>query len=252
MFAILRTTFHFVTDLGTWVQCIHTKTPAFLFETTITSEDDYQQALKGHITATRFSDETSFANPPFCVHLYRSTSPTISSHLCVILHHSLYDGLSIGKLFGSVSDFYRGDPHPQPVQFVDILEEMLQQELSGTAYWVQQLEGYRPKPPLRLPPALGESAPVIAVRQIIVDSTTLENTLKTLAVTTQCLGQAAWAIILASLHHSSDIVFGHTVSGRTIVNSEDVIGPVLVRINHHGCSGDAHNFHRTLSPSEFN
>ncbi|TFK76388.1 peptide synthetase [Pluteus cervinus] len=225
-FSILRTSFHFLPETGVWIQVVHSSYLGW-DEILFSTDAEYQHFVEKHLELHRPENEKMFGKPPLWLRLYRSTTDKLSHRFVIYLHHALYDGLSIVKLLGAVRAIYEGatlDPTPQ---FVDFMKYFISQEQLGTAYWAQLLKGLRSN--LLLPSPKGEQAVTShsETLTVVIDKRKLNDILKTCAITTQCLGQATWSILLASLSRSSDVVFGHTISGRSIPNSEDVIGPML-------------------------
>jgi hypothetical protein len=143
------------------------------------------------------------------------------------MHHALYDGLSVPKLFSNLDLLYRGEPLHPPVQFSTVLAQILYQEKEGTTFWTKLLRGFRPIP-LAARSSTSESTVHKSVMTLSLDYGKVSAALGSAGVTLQCLFQAALAKLLSSLTHSDDVVFGHVVSGRGIPGSEHVIGPMLV------------------------
>lgn len=137
--------------------------------------------------------------------------------------------MSIGKLVHSVQTLYAGGPIPRVHQFHELLPHFLQQEKEGTSFWVNRLRSLKPRKLPRLRQTSLDSPSETLERTFFLDASTIRETLSKASVTMQCLCQAAWARVLSKYMGSSDVVFGHTVSGRSISGAEDVIGPVLVR-----------------------
>lgn len=233
-FTILRTSFHFITDAGIWVQAVHSSSPLQWVTDTFRSESDYHDKTSAYLLASRPKDEKSLCRPPIWIHVFE---PTPENHdqairLVLVMHHALYDGISIGKLLDSVKAMYAGSYTDVPIQFTDLLGHFAQQETTGTSFFTQMLQGYHPAYLPRRPLNLDSPdvpASCIALRNVVFDPIYLESVLRDTAVTLQCLGQAAWAVLMSLLSGTSDVVFGHIVSGRSIPGAENVIGPVLVR-----------------------
>ncbi|KAH7922105.1 hypothetical protein BV22DRAFT_1037866 [Leucogyrophana mollusca] len=227
-FDILRTTFHFCVDLGSWAQAIHSSSRLDWREETYHPSECIDKRLDDLLLSTDLSNETAFHRPLVYLRLWRpeSTVEDATTYLVLVMHHALYDGLSLARLLEEVDGIYHTQGGPRPVQFADVLPQMFEQERMGTSFWVQRLRGYHPEPPRQSIPVEASSSHAIS-RAIAFDPASLENILTTAAVTPQCLGQASLAKLLAELSSSRDVVFGHVVSGRSFANSEDVIGPLL-------------------------
>ncbi|KAH0827172.1 hypothetical protein J3R83DRAFT_4863 [Lanmaoa asiatica] len=220
---ILRTTFHHVAELASWVQARHSivkldwqeciSTPSTFFEHTV-------DELFWHLKPT---DESAFRKPPMHLRILRSDPNGL--YLVLFMHHALYDGLSIPSLLSHVEDIYQNKEVAHPVQFFDFIPRMLSQQHHATAYWTERLQNYHPVTLLR-DTSLSSKA-IIASRPVSVQRELLVQLVHDNAVTLQCLAQAVWARYLASLDSSNDVVFGHIVSGRSFDDCENVVGPML-------------------------
>lgn len=174
-------------------------------------------------------EESDFHKPPIRVRLFRATPPGPLCHrLVFVLHHALYDGVSIGKLLDMIETIYHGITPTKLVQFSDLLPHFVFQEQNGTSFWVRKLQGYDHLPLPRTGKEIGRT-PTTASRYIHLDSSRLGVILRRSGATIQCLAQAAWAKLIASTLNTQDVLFGHVVSGRSLSVASDVIGPVLVR-----------------------
>lgn len=228
--SILRTTFHLISDLGLWAQAVHSSNFLEWSVDTFQSADDYRGKLALFISSIRL-DEKSFERPPIWVRIIRPAPQSTDhiSRMVIVMHHALYDGVSIAKLLDAVKTIYRTGELDPPTQFTDLLGNFTLQEEGGTPFWVRSLRGYHPT---QLPPRPDYNTPITsytASQIIVLDSVLVSNVLRRTAVTLQCLGQAVWAKLLGSITGTLDVVFGHIISGRSMPGAEDVIGPVLVK-----------------------
>jgi ferricrocin synthase len=223
---VLRTSFYFETGQGKWTQVVHSAPDLSWREYTFTTREDLENKLTRYIDEVRPRQENDFASPPLWFGLFRSTLEE-THRLVVVMHHALYDGISIQKLFDFVQSIYKGTHMIPKVQFTDLLRDIIYQEEAGVPYWVETLKGIAP---LRLRSRIYNEATKFhtTIRAIDLDINKMNHLLQTAGVTTQCISQVAWAKTLAALSGTRDIVFGRVVSGRSLRNAEDVIGPVLV------------------------
>ncbi|MEU1145251.1 amino acid adenylation domain-containing protein [Streptomyces sp. NPDC005863] len=160
--------------------------------------------------------------------------------LLLTLHHSIYDGLSMGIVLTELSTLYaalrRGQPDPLPplpAQFADHAARQHvwvegEEARAQSAYWQQQLAGApallalptdRPRPirqdhdggrvPVRLSSSLTKALSSAARAQ--------DGTLFTAVLT-------GWHILLGLLSGESDIVVGIPVAGRLRPEYEGLIG----------------------------
>jgi hypothetical protein len=223
-FDILRTTFHYVADVGAWIQARHSVTGLDWQDYTPKTSECLQDAIEGLISLLKPVNESAFRTPSVHLRILRSDPDHL--HLVLLMHHALYDGLAVANLLQHVERIYQENEVTRPAQFFDFLPRMLFQQHGATAYWTQRLQNYRPAP---LPRNISVSPKAItASRLISIQRQELVKLVNDNAVTLQCLGQAMWAKFIASLTSSFDVVFGHVVSGRIFDDSEGIVGPMLV------------------------
>ncbi|KIJ69297.1 nonribosomal peptide synthetase [Hydnomerulius pinastri MD-312] len=220
---ILRTTFHYLPDLGVWTQVRHSFAQVIWQDHHLKTSESLQDNIEELISCLRPTDETAFCPPPLHLRVLRAESG--NAHLALFMHHALYDGLSIGKLLEHVERLYQDQETACPVQFFDFLPRILLQQHHATSYWARRLQNYRP---VTLPHDASCPAKAITASKLIsFQQQEIADLVRDAGVTLQCLGQAVWAKVMASLTSSLDIVFGHVVSGRSFNDSEDVVGPML-------------------------
>ncbi|KAJ5726010.1 nonribosomal peptide synthase [Penicillium malachiteum] len=146
----------------------------------------------------------------------------------ITVHHAVYDGWSLSSLFEAVDNAYSNRPIiPRPG--INVLIKYLHdnQIEKGHAYWESQLSG-------------GETShypnlPSPSYRPIA--SKCLEGLLPFIrnnnsAITTATAMRTACAVVLGRYHDSTDIIFGETLSGRTLPLAEiDLLdGPTIATI----------------------
>ncbi|KAG6866968.1 NRPS [Blastosporella zonata] len=232
MLDILRTSFHFNSELGVWAQAVHSNNITKLTKESYTTKEDYEDKLAAFLVSIKPTKESDLHTPPIWLRAFvpPPSSPIESYRLVLVMHHSLYDGLSIPTLLDTVRRNYLR-PTESMVrlpQFHSLLRHVMAQEESGVSFWIDALDGFRSSPlPLRAEKARGHVSSRATSRTFSCNSTLLMNALRRSGVTVQCLGQAVWGKLMIELSGSMDVVFGHTVSGRSIPDAEDVIGPVL-------------------------
>lgn len=229
MFSILRTSFHFVQGSGIWTQVVHSKTRIDWSSQEINSDEDYRIKAAAFLKSVPWDEDAAFVKPPVSVRVFTPPqSSDVRPRLVLILHHALYDGLSVPRLLSSLESIYIGKAVAAPVQFESLLPEIFNQERNGTAFWTKHLQNFTPTP-ISVSAHVG-STTFTASKDVDVDSQKVSSSLAEAGVTVQCLFQVAMAKLISSLTHATDIVFGQVVSGRGIPGSEDVIGPMLVSV----------------------
>ncbi|KAL4259866.1 Non-ribosomal peptide synthetase [Pleurotus pulmonarius] len=226
--SILRTSFHFSADDGVWCQVTHSQETLDWSTDSFTTETDYSNKVAALITSLNLTDELSFRRPPFLIRLYSSLSTPHDNRLVLVMHHALYDGVSLAKLMETVASLYEDAEVPTVVQFTDLLPTLKEHETSGTRFWLEKLRGFVKQD---LPPKLSRTdspnTPHLFSEVVKFDPSLLASVLSRLSITVQCIAQAALSRMLQAKLQNLDILFGHVVSGRSIPDAEEVIGPLL-------------------------
>ncbi|WP_133117886.1 non-ribosomal peptide synthetase [Burkholderia ubonensis] len=191
--------------------------------------------------ALRVADKSTpfdFARPP----LMRFALVRLGAGRCRFLwtyHHSILDGWSITLVWQEVFAAYgrllagRAPELPAATPFSDVIRWRQRQPAEAAKrYWRETLADAGPAPALRieqqgLPRADGEAK----VRRVLDEqaSQRLEALARTSRVTLAAAIQAAWALLLHRYGGAHDVVFGITLTGRTMDLSgvERTVGPLL-------------------------
>jgi len=228
----LRTTFHFLAEVGKWVQVVHKDNDLKWTQVSVRPEETFEQATREFLSTIKLDHESSFQRPPFFIRIFdlghNDGVAERKLYLTFVMHHSLYDGVSVGKLLAAVEDIYCGRPFEYLTQFHDLLHYFVKQEKEGTSFWTKRLQTMRSARLSCRYPSLASASALSLVKHVALDGVRVKDLIRRAAVTPQCIGQAAWAMAMAKLTGYEDVVFGHTISGRNIIGAEDVIGPVIV------------------------
>ena len=226
-FDILRTTFHFLPGQGVWAQAVHS-TPSVQWSDTQAVDDTQLTEIMNPFL--RMSEENEmFSKPPIFLNVVHS--PGQAPRLILVLHHALYDGLSIAGLFHAVEEMYHGSAPRPSTQYHQLLSHILWQENNGTSFWVDRLRELR-HAPLPRNTTMPEIVPTVhhATLQVQLAEAEIRQACSYAEVTPQCIGQAAFVKLLAVMTRRRDVIFGRVVSGRDMQGAEEVIGPMLVRL----------------------
>ncbi|TPX66343.1 hypothetical protein SpCBS45565_g04526 [Spizellomyces sp. 'palustris'] len=177
--------------------------------------------------------EFSLLTPPIRIRYVGSPS---GSQCVLSLHHALYDGWSLGLLFEDVQRVYMADtalPLSRP-PFSQCVEYVLGVSSDDAqAFWVRELEGCCGT---RFPDLSGQRVLEgdIDTEYVIQERSrhtmvTLEDFCKVTGTTLLALFQLAYAKLLSTYLSTTDIVFGHVISGRTlpIPDIESILGPTF-------------------------
>ncbi|KAL9011785.1 MAG: hypothetical protein Q9173_003401 [Seirophora scorigena] len=212
---ILRTGFRFSKTTKSWKGVVYNKTP------TLWTEHGTSVGLEQTVSQVKvkmgFQEENDFRRPPWRVDLARNV-------FILSMHHSLYDGESIGLLFRDLWALSKGSPLPTRPSFSQAAEEMHSSTGEATEYWIQSLSDFKGNP---------AEPPSEVFREIKLtlqaDVTALVKDCHSLGVTLQSAALLAFGKTVAWLSRQKDVVFGHVVRGRSLPNLEadEVIGPLF-------------------------
>ncbi len=165
-------------------------------------------------------------------------------HFIWSFHHLLTDGWSGPILFSEVFNFYAAFNQgevlslPRPLPYRDYIAWLQQQDLDqAEAFWRQTLQGFSAPTPLASdhPSKNRTHAPGLYREYDVQLSAEATAALKSLAkhsqLTLNTLIQGAWALLLNRCSGESDVVFGTTVSGRSISDISGIESMVGLFIN---------------------
>ena len=152
---------------------------------------------------------------------------TNAHRIIMRLSHAQYDGICLPKIVDALKAFYEGKEVAQSPSFANYVSQA-----TGPAnrdhykYWKGLLRGstmtnivQREQPKYDT----SDNAPTILKKMIKLPA------LKSHNVTPATVLKAAWALTLAQLSGSSDVVFGNLISGRNaaVDGVEDIVGPCV-------------------------
>ncbi|EGE07648.1 nonribosomal peptide synthase [Trichophyton equinum CBS 127.97] len=143
------------------------------------------------------------------------------------LSHAQYDGVCISKIFSAIQAGYDDEPLPVMSSFASYVRSSASTITSDHyQHWKTLLKGSKMTEIVRREgPNYRRSAG--ATSQL--KQTVLLPAIAHGNITTATVIKAAWAMVLAQLSGSPDVVFGHTISGRntTVPGVESTVGPCL-------------------------
>ncbi|KAJ5674924.1 AMP-dependent synthetase/ligase [Penicillium maclennaniae] len=222
-FDILRTIFaHHAGQF--WQVVLHELQPSFRVETTA-NPVDFAQSLYNNGIFNDFQMSKPFVQFVLAVH------PDGQSHrLLMRLSHAQYDGVSLPTLWESLQRACQGHALPATPSFAQFLQATSPADLTAArSYWRTLLAD---APETRFvahsKPALRDDSHECVLH--VTRSRIPVNSLSQYGITAATVLKSAWAVLLARLAASSDVVFGHTVANRsaaTVDNIDTVVGPCL-------------------------
>lgn len=146
--------------------------------------------------------------------------------LVMRVSHGQYDGASMPLIMQDLRAGYRDQPMPTRRQFPDFVRMQLYSTRGAADFYRQMLAGSSMTPvvaprtpsgggPNVLDTMLSESLPLVAFKKH--------------GITAATVIKAAWALVLAQMSGTSDVVYGHMVSGRNLPldGVETIMGPCL-------------------------
>lgn len=151
-----------------------------------------------------------------------------STYFVWTIHHVIYDGFSIGLIMAALAKAYLGQDVPEPPSFNTYVRH-----ISGTnrddaeEYWTSRFSGAAPSNFPRLP----SSTHQVCADQTITHNLQLDRPV-TSNITNATVVRAAWALLMSQYTHSTDVVFGATVTGRdaSLPGITDIVGPTLATV----------------------
>lgn len=222
-FDILRTVF--VASKGRFLQVILRKVrPEFSVYETDESLDEFTSVLQ-----QRDITEGVKQGEPFVQFVVVREKDTDRHRIILRLSHAQYDGVSLPRILSAIRAGYEGGPIPSPASFANFVRES---ERIVTAdhyqHWRTLLSGSRMTEIVNRHESLG-------YKRLRASNEGLRKTIRVPSmahgnITTATVIKAAWALTLARITGSADIVFGHTISGRNtaaIRGVESMVGPCM-------------------------
>ncbi|KAJ6182276.1 hypothetical protein N7485_000918 [Penicillium canescens] len=144
--------------------------------------------------------------------------------LIMRISHAQYDGGSMPHLMQDLRTAYRRDELPERTQFGDFVRMQLYSSENAEAFYKEMLAGANMTSVVShstssttnvLNTMLGDMVPLVAFKNHGITSATVVK--------------AAWALALADMAATPDVVYGHMVSGRNLPldGVESIMGPCL-------------------------
>lgn len=220
---ILRTTFYFSDADNSWLAAVHQEFPAAWAECdTRTSMPD---SLIDVMKYSALHEATDYERPPWKTTVLKNATEIV---LLISMHHSLYDGESIGLLFQDLARLYEGIELPPRAPFSDAARAIAKSKTDAEQFWSQKLDGFESS---EVPPSQNANETDMIEIEIAL-KTDIEMILrrcKDLGVTIQTVALLAFGKSLACISGRRDIVFGHVVGGRSLAmpGADEVIGPLF-------------------------
>lgn len=235
--SILRTTF----DLSERTQLIHPKpnldwtaiqVPASEYDST---RETIQQSIWNQI----YGPIRMPWEPINCLKMIESPKKSIA--IFWLIHHSLFDGWSLGIILRELEDILQNRILPAPPQFSDAVfyQKHVETEsrFENDSFWKKSLTAAQDLKPINLPKPAFSPSPKSSqdwlVESLVVATTKSE--LDILArgqrVSSSSLLHAAWSLVLSKYTSSKTICYNSSFSGRSLplASAESIVGPLNQR-----------------------
>ncbi|KAL7785912.1 putative non-ribosomal peptide synthetase [Trichoderma ceciliae] len=167
--------------------------------------------------------------PPWRVLLVEDDGVLIMN---ILIHHALYDAHSLDQMLDELSTLLERQTanHIQPIEpaLKEILSKSLNHQTAASEFWQEKAETAVVNTfPIMTP--LREDERIMISHEIksAVTLSTLQFATKKQGISIQAVIQAAWTRILSSYMGEESVVFGVTLSGRTMDETRDAPFPCM-------------------------
>jgi aryl carrier-like protein len=220
-FDILRTVFVCFKDR--FLQVILRKMrPEFFVYDTENSLEEFTAMLQ-----QRDREQSPRQGEPFVQFIVAKEKASDRHRILIRLSHAQYDGVSLPKILSAIKAGYEGGPIPSTQSFANYVRTVAKTTTSDHyQHWKDLLkDSHMTDIVPRQGPSYDRSTGAVTTlkRSIRLPSMAHGN------ITTATVIKSVWALTLARLTAKSDIVFGHTISGRNsaVPGVETMIGPCM-------------------------
>jgi non-ribosomal peptide synthase protein (TIGR01720 family) len=219
-FDILRTVF--VPYGDRFLQVVLRKLqPEFMYEQTDDDLDTFTRGLQ-----QRDREMGPRVGEAFIQFVVAKQKQTGSHRIFMRLSHAQYDGVCMSKILVALQDGYNGLPVSSAPSFGNFVRETAKTVNGAHEHWREVLRGSKMT---EIVNHFGPNYQRAAGRSITLERKVTAPSLKRFDITSATVAKAAWASTLARIASTSDIVFGHVISGRngSVPNIENIVGPCL-------------------------
>jgi amino acid adenylation domain-containing protein len=223
---ILRTSFVEVDDPdleSSYVQLVHSQAHnSFWALVTMEEEPDFPKVFQSLRYEARIA---SSGEPPFHILLIQAPEHI---YLVLSIAHALYDGWSLALLHADVKRAFEGHHEPRPDYQPALMEIVTSSGADAASFWRSYLENSAPTQFPRRSVQV-ERIPVVhrLENSSTLRTTTVTDFVKKSSVSLQTLGQAVFAVVLASYTRSLDVTFGSILSGRDDATTSQLLFPTM-------------------------
>ncbi|KAF4458253.1 nonribosomal siderophore peptide synthase [Fusarium albosuccineum] len=221
---ILRTSFHSAPQMdSTWIGVVHSDVPPAWQEIAVPTGSDIAQAA---MRCIQLGTGSAFCTPPIRPVIVNEPGGRL---LVIVMHHSLYDGVSLPFIFDDLASAYRGVSLPDRPPFANAVRPLSQHQSEACQFWTKLFDGYHVIPlsqSLHHQPTAGM---FYSESDIELSMPDISERCKEMEVTVQSVAILAYAKVLAKSTGRRDVAFGQVLAGRSSLGSEAerVVGPLF-------------------------
>lgn len=147
------------------------------------------------------------------------------------IHHSIFDGASMGIFLRQLHHHYTGNAAMCPVDLAPLYHYVVKNSEADTeSFWSRYLDGYSPGI-VEDEESNGRSYSIVK-KTLPFELSSLSKIASQASSTTPIIIETAWAIVLAECLGQRDIIFGRVMNGRSIpVDSvEEMLVPLVTTV----------------------
>ncbi|KAF4993883.1 hypothetical protein FDECE_13287 [Fusarium decemcellulare] len=221
---ILRTSFHPAPQMGsTWIGVVHSDVPPAWQEITVPAGSDIAQVA---MRCMQLGTESAFCTPPIRPVIVNEPGGSL---LVLVMHHALYDGVSLPFIFDDLASAYRGVSLPDRPPFANAVRPLSQHQSEACQFWTKLFDGYQVIPLSRSPHHQPTAEMFYSESDIELSMPDISERCKEMEVTVQSVAILAYAKVLAKLTGRRDVAFGQVLAGRSSLGAEAerVVGPLF-------------------------
>ncbi|PSN72225.1 acetyl-CoA synthetase-like protein [Corynespora cassiicola Philippines] len=195
--------------------------PDFIYQETDLNLDNFTEELR-----RKDREHGPKLGETFLQFVVAKQKGTDDYRIVIRLSHAQYDGFCLPLILQALSNGYNGLPIAPSPPFGNYVRESAKTIAGAYDHWREVLRGSKMTEIVnRYGPNYQRSGGLT----VTLKQTLTVPTLSHLNITAATVMKAAWASTLAQITSTSDIIFGHVISGRNsgVPNIENIVGPCL-------------------------
>ena len=195
--------------------------PDFIYQETDLNLDNFTEELR-----RKDREHGPKLGETFLQFVVAKQKGTDDYRIVIRLSHAQYDGFCLPLILQALSNGYNGLPIAPSPPFGNYVRESAKTIAGAYDHWREVLRGSK------MTEIVNRYGPNYQRSGGLTVTLTQKLTVPTLShlnITAATVMKAAWASTLAQITSTSDIIFGHVISGRNsgVPNIENIVGPCL-------------------------